>query len=114
MDAETRFTPEGRFARLAEVFLDQPDITLSHKKSFGSTSLCIKGKIFAMLVRGKFVVKLPQSRVDTLLAAGNSSRFFVGENRPMYEWVELAPTSDLAWQPLANEALMFVASKIKR
>ncbi len=54
-------TPEERFARLVEEFLDNPDVTLpSDGKGFGSSGLKFRQKIFAMLTQGKLVVKLPR------------------------------------------------------
>jgi hypothetical protein len=69
-------------------------------------------KIFAMLVKGKLVVKLPKHRVDALIASGDGERFDpLHDDRLMKEWVTVAPTSEAKWLPLAREALEFVASK---
>ena len=40
-----------------------------------SNVLSVNGKIFAMLVRGKLVVKLPKQRVDGLVA-GRAGTYF--------------------------------------
>jgi TfoX/Sxy family transcriptional regulator of competence genes len=40
------------------------DEAISRKKMFGSIGLSIGGKVFALLVKGKLVVKLPRERVD--------------------------------------------------
>jgi TfoX/Sxy family transcriptional regulator of competence genes len=43
------------------------DEAISRKKIFGSTGLSIGGKVFALLVKGKLVVKLPRERVETII-----------------------------------------------
>lgn len=80
---------------------------------FGRTALRSDGKIFAMLVRGKLVVKLPAGRVDDLVGAGDGVRFDANKGTPMKEWFALDPASDRAWLPLAKEALEFARAKPK-
>jgi hypothetical protein len=53
------------------------------------------------------VVKLPRPRVDELVAGGHGERFDANKGTPMKEWFSLDPESDLAWPPLAREALDF-------
>lgn len=115
--SQSPITPEERFATIVEALLSNPDVTPpSHepqsKKRFGSSELKIHHKIFAMLVKGKLVVKLPQSRVDELIASGVGERFDPRhDGRLMKEWVTVEPTSEEEWLPLAREALEFVALK---
>jgi TfoX/Sxy family transcriptional regulator of competence genes len=106
-------TPEERFATIVEELLSNPDVTPpSDRLRFGSSGLKIHNKIFAMLVKGKLVVKLPKSRVDALITSGEGERFDPRKNgRLMKEWVTIEPTSEEGWLPLAREALEFVASK---
>ena len=105
-------TPEERFAALIEELLGEPGVTPpSEGNSFGSSALKVHDKIFAMLVRGKLVVKLPKSRVDTLVASGDGERFDANRGRPMKEWLALDPVSQEAWLPLAREAMQFVGAK---
>ena len=75
---------------------------------FGSPGLKIDGKVFAILWRGSLVVKLPVSRVDSLLAAGTATRFDPGMGRQMKEWVEIPPGPAKAWIALAEESRAFV------
>lgn len=77
---------------------------------FGQTALRFQDKIFAMLVRGRLVVKLPAERVDALVADGDGERFDANRDRPMREWFSLDPASDRPWLPLAREALDFARS----
>jgi TfoX/Sxy family transcriptional regulator of competence genes len=74
---------------------------------FGRSALRYHGKIFAMLVRGQLVVKLPASQVDALVAAGHGQPFDASKGIPMKEWFSLDADSELAWPPLAREALAF-------
>lgn len=110
-------TPEERFAMLVGELLDNPEVTppsdgTQSKKGFGSSELKVRNKIFAMLVRGKLVVKLPKSRVDALVSTGDGKRFDPRhDGRLMKEWIVLETTSEELWLMLAKEAMEFVASK---
>jgi hypothetical protein len=106
-------TPEERFAMIVEELLNNPDVTPpSNGRSFGSSGLKVRQKIFAMLVRGKLVVKLPKARVDNLVASGEGERYDPRhDGRLMKEWITIEPTSSVEWLPLAMEAMEFVGSK---
>ena len=77
---------------------------------FGRGAIRFQDKIFAMLVRGRLVVKLPAGRVDALVSAGDGVRFDANKGTPMREWFSLGPQSALPWLPLAREALEFARS----
>ena len=79
-------------------------------RGFGRTALRYERKIFAMWVRGQLVLKLPANRVDALIAAGTGVRFDANKGTPMREWLSLDLDADLAWLPLAREALDFARS----
>ena len=106
-------TPEERFAIIVEKLLDNPGVTPpSAGKGFGSSALKMQDKIFAMLVRGNLVVKLPKARVDALVASGDGERYDPRrDGRLMKEWIVLEPTSRVEWLSLAREAMEFVALK---
>ncbi len=106
-------TPEECFATIVEELLSNPDVTPpSDGKKFGSSGLKIHNKIFAMLVRGKIVVKLPKLRVDALLASGVGERFDPRhDGRLMKEWIAVEITSEEEVLSLAKEAMAFVASQ---
>jgi hypothetical protein len=74
------------FAPVAAAF--PGDRNVAQKRMFSSSDvLTVKGKIFAMLTRGKFVAKLPKERVDELVVNGAGERFNPGHGRLMKEWV---------------------------
>ncbi|HEY2316066.1 MAG TPA: hypothetical protein VGH96_20830 [Streptosporangiaceae bacterium] len=77
---------------------------------FGRGSLKYRGKIFAMLVRGSLVLKLPADRVTELIAAREGVAFDANKGTAMREWFSLAPGSTLDWLSLATEALAFARS----
>jgi TfoX/Sxy family transcriptional regulator of competence genes len=105
-------TPEARYAMVVEALLGEDGVTCRsmERRGFGSTELKVGEKIFAMLSKGRLVVKLPRARVDALVAAGMGERFDPGHGRLMKEWVAIAPASQEEWLPLAREALAFVAA----
>ena len=78
---------------------------------FGRSALRFQGRIFAMLVRGRLVVKLPAGRVDALVEAGHGVRFDANKGTPMREWLSLDPGSGQDWLALAREALDFARSR---
>ena len=51
-----------------------PGVTVAEGRGFGSGTLQVTGRIHAMASRGRFVVKLPRARADTLIASGTASR----------------------------------------
>lgn len=63
--------------------------------------------MFAMLVKGKLVVKLPKERVADLVAIAGVEYFDPSHGRLMKEWVALAGQEEL-WTELAKEARAFV------
>lgn len=109
-------SPEARFDGLVGELLDRPGVSYGRDEPgaanrFGSNALKLGGKIFAMLVRGSLVVKLPRERVDELVVSGDGTRFDPRGGRPMAEWLVLDPASRQGWLPLAAEAMQYVGSK---
>ena len=78
---------------------------------FGRSALRYQGRIFAMLVRGRLVVKLPARRVNALVEAGDGVHFDANKGTPMREWLSLDPGSGRDWLALACEALDFARSR---
>ncbi len=105
-------TPDERFDRLVDECLGIDGVTPpSSGGGFGAGALRYRKKIFAMLVRGHLVVKLPRARVDELIASGDGVRFDANRGKPMKEWIAMDPGSDLSWSMLAKEALEFAAGR---
>lgn len=103
-------SPEERFDALVAAFARAPHVSRPGEgHGFGSNALRIRGKVFAMLVRGHLVVKLPKGRVDSLVRSGNGVRFDANKRTPMKEWFSLDPACDLEWGPVAREAMEFVS-----
>ena len=99
--------PEQRFAALAARFAGEPDV--SEGTGFGKVpGLRTGGKIFAMLMYGRLVVKLPRERVDALVAARSAERFSPGHGRVMKEWAAVDPEAPESWDTMASEARDFV------
>jgi hypothetical protein len=108
--------------RLRERYLDLVDDLVGIEgvtpppggSGFGRGSLRLHGKIFAMLVRGRLVVKLPEDRVSALIGADQGVAFDANKGTPMREWFSLDPTSALDWRVLATEALDFARQRLAR
>jgi hypothetical protein len=93
-------------APVADAFADVRGV--SRRRMFSSeNAFSVNGKIFAMLTRGTFVVKLPKERVDDLVEAGKGKRFDPGQGRLMKEWIAVEAGA-LPWVALAKEAHSYV------
>jgi hypothetical protein len=101
---------QARFDRLCAAFADRPDVGLpdAARRGFGSDALKVNGSIFAMLTRGRLVVKLPEPRVRELIAGGDGEPFDAGKGKPMKEWVTVTGDGQGTWRDLTEEALAFV------
>jgi TfoX N-terminal domain len=93
-------------APVADAFADVSGV--SRRRMFSSeNAFAVNGKIFAMLTRGCFVVKLPKERVDDLVETGKGKRFDPGQGRLMKEWIAVE-AGVLPWVALAKEAHSYV------
>jgi hypothetical protein len=100
-------TPEQLWEPLAKAQLSKRGVTSG--TGFGTNEgLRVSGKIFAMLVRGELVVKLPRDRVDELVNVGAARRFDAGKGRPMKEWASVPASASRRWKGLVEEARTFV------
>lgn len=79
------------------------------QRDFGATSLKRDGRIFAMLVKDRLVVKLAASRVGELVDAGAGERFDPGHGRIQKEWLSVRGGDLEEWRRLAIESEAFVA-----
>jgi TfoX/Sxy family transcriptional regulator of competence genes len=114
--SEAHATAEERYESLCRTLLDEPAVTresgaTQQRTGFGSSALKVDDKIFAMLVNGRLVVKLPRHAVEALVASGEGERYDPGRGRLMKEWVALESQSEEQWLRLAKEALEFVARR---
>lgn len=99
-------SPEAAFEALADDVLARPDVDAGTGFG-GSPGVRVGGRIFAMLVRRRLVVKLPAARCEELRDAGLAEPLAVGQ-RVMREWVEVLAEDPDLWQELADEAYVFV------
>ncbi len=116
MKIQSMTMPDERFALVAEDLVSNPGVAIGSratgaKKGFGSSSLTINDKIFAMLFKERLVVKLPRQRVNTLIELEAGERFDPGHGRLMRECLAVDPRSDADWLRLATEGMEFVVSK---
>jgi hypothetical protein len=101
-------TAADRYADLVDDLMGADGVTPPAGGSgFGRSSLRFRGRIFAMLVRGRLVLKLPAQRVSDLVDSGDGVPFDANKGTPMREWLSLDPESKLDWLALAQEALAF-------
>jgi hypothetical protein len=83
------------------------------QRAFGATSLKTDGRIFAMLVKDRLVVKLPARRVEELVAEGVGERFDPGHGRIQKEWLSVHGEDPAEWRALATESEAVVAKRSK-
>jgi TfoX/Sxy family transcriptional regulator of competence genes len=105
--AEAAADADPRLLEIAKAYKSDKRVTMG--KLFASVGLRVNDKIFAMVVRGNLVVKLPKARVDEFVERGVATRFETGPGRVMKEWAVFAGTKP-AWASLAREAYEFVGS----
>jgi hypothetical protein len=100
---------EARFANLVRALADEPGVEVGRgRRGFGSGTLQVGGRIFAMVSHGRLVLKLPRERVAALIAAGAGGPFDAGKGKPLAEWLALSEADDATVLDLAREAAAFV------
>ena len=99
------------FGRIVAAFARDPRVTVpaEQRGAFGSNGLKLDGKIFAMLVRGSLVLKLPRDVVEALVTSGRGEPFETGGGRAMKEWVVVCG-AEATWLRLARDARAFAES----
>lgn len=101
----TRVLGASEWKAVVDAFAKDRQVTCG--KMMSAVGLKVKGKIFAMMWRGKLVVKIRKPRVDTLVSAGKGENFDPGHGRLMKEWIAVPP-GNVPWIELAKEAYEFV------
>ncbi|WP_033295781.1 TfoX/Sxy family protein [Amycolatopsis jejuensis] len=100
---------EEQFEDLVDELQHCPGVTPPRPgQGFGSHALKVHGRMFAVYVRGRLVVKLPKPRVDELVAQGHGVRFDANKGTPMKEWFSMDPEAELEWTTVVREAMKFV------
>ena len=66
------------------------------------------GKVFAALLRGRLMLKLPAERVDELEAGLGGERLRARGKSPMREWITIGAEHHERWPDLVDEAHRFV------
>ena len=100
---------EARFAYLVRALAGEPGVEVgAGRRGFGSGTLQVGGRIFAMISHGRLVLKLPSERVAALIATGTGAPFDAGKGTPLAEWVCLDDADDATWRDVAREAVQFV------
>lgn len=105
-------TPEQKWQAIAKSELAHARVTAGTGFG-GSAGLRVSGKIFAMLVKGELVVKLPKNRVEELTVSRVGHHFDPGQGRLMKEWVAVPLEASRPWRALVKEAHAFVESLTK-
>ena len=102
---------EENYSELVKTLLKNPKVSPpQNDRGFGSKALWTGGKMFVFLsAKKKFVVKLPQERVDELVAHGKGERWDAGRGRPMKEWLVVNSKSKSDWLEFAGESMEFVS-----
>jgi hypothetical protein len=97
------------FDRLARDYLDRPGV--DYGRIWHNDGLTVHSKIFAMVVGGQLVVKLPAEQAAQLCGSGAGVAFEPRLGRPMREWVCVDPPTGRAgerrWRELIDDAYAY-------
>jgi len=100
---------DPRFEKIATEYSKEPNV--KRGRLFSSENvLSVNGKIFAMIYKGKLVVKLPADRTQELVTQRVGVNWGPSPNRVMKEWIAIE-SEKASWPQLAREAYTFVKSK---
>ena len=100
---------EQRFWEHASTLLERPGVNRS--TMMGLPCLRVQGAFFASFDRrtGDLLVKLPEARVDALVASG-LAHAFAPAGRRFREWAAVAPADEHTWPGLVEEAFAHVSA----
>ena len=103
-------TGEEQFRAIRDGYIDRPGVTTGTGFG-GNDGLRIDGRIFAMLVRGELVVKVPKERAAELVEHVEGRPFEPGTGRVMRQWVSVPVDRADAWRGLVDEAFAYVGER---
>jgi hypothetical protein len=103
---------EERFAELSASYLERPVVS-SGTGFGGNPGLRVNGRIFAMLVRGALVAKVPLDRAAELNTT-IARPFDPGHGRAMREWIEVSADHAQEWAAIVEEAFRYVGRAAPR
>jgi len=92
----------SRHEAIVNALISDPEVTMLKARMFEGQALKTGGKTFAIIVNGKFVVKLPKQRVDALVGSGSGKRFDTGHGKVLREWLAVERVHEA--MALAQEA----------
>ena len=108
-DAPMKTVVDPRFEKLATDYSKEPNV--KRGRLFASENvLSVNGKIFAMIYKGKLVLKLPADRTQELVSQKVGVNWGPSANRVMKEWIAIE-SEKASWPQLAKEAYTFVKAK---
>ncbi|MCI4319176.1 MAG: MmcQ/YjbR family DNA-binding protein [Thermoplasmata archaeon] len=89
------------------------DVAISaHRKGFGTRSMFVGRKMFAVLDRtGELVVKLPPERVQELIHAKVGRGWSPGSGLPLKEYVAISLAHCAEWSRFAREARAYMGGR---
>src|SRR5207245_5606877 len=90
-----------RYEKVAADYANDPHVKRGRMFSCENV-LSVNGKIFAMLNKGRFVLKLPKERVDQLARQRVGVNWGPGPGRLMKEWVAIESPKP-SWVEIARE-----------
>lgn len=102
-------TDPERFERVAQRLLDEFPGD-ERGKMLHSPGIKVGGKAYGFAPPGELIVKLPEARVQALIAGGEGQPCAPGGRSPMREWIRLQPADDAACEAYLREARAFVAA----
>ena len=104
----------SHYDEIVRILCEDPEVQVTvdgGMKRFGASGeLRANGKMFAFCSKGNLIVKVPQSRVASLIAEGRGQPCEMGR-RTMREWVIVGPDRQSDWLPIAIESKDFVLGK---
>jgi hypothetical protein len=107
--AEPAEGPDPRFIPVAKALARTPGFSLMESKSGAMRGMRLNGTSFGISSHGRFIVKLTEERVATLIAGGVGKPFSPSAGRVLKGWLEVTDPG-AEWVALAKEACRLAAA----